>query len=341
MPPSPEDARRGLTRSPAQWEAEALAMVEEAERAQPGSPPGRSATRRPACSRTASAILAAAMDHLQLALDEPPVRDVPARAAGAAPARDGGGQPVDRASTCWTSRSAAATTVAEGGARCREGGPAGEPAGGARAGAGGDRGGAVAGPGPHRGPAGRGGGRSRGGDAALLQSVLDRRLAAAASAGERGRLLCRLALLAEANPDRTAEALTLFAARSTRSGQGAPRAWPARACGAWRPASSARRLPRRLSWRRRRARPARARAWMGRARRWRAIAWAPPRARCRWSRRRRRRSRRSPCCGRRITWRPATGRRPGLLDHHAELSKDGLGRDAGRVRRAPGGASRG
>ena len=50
----------------------------------------------------------------------------------------------------------------------------------------------------------------RGGDAALLQSVLDRRLAAAASAGERGRLLCRLALLAEADPDGTAEALDLW-----------------------------------------------------------------------------------------------------------------------------------
>src|SRR6476661_1410721 len=31
IPPTAEEARRGLTRSPAQWEAEALAMVEEAD----------------------------------------------------------------------------------------------------------------------------------------------------------------------------------------------------------------------------------------------------------------------------------------------------------------------
>ena len=62
----------------------------------------------------------------------------------------------------------------------------------------------------------------RGGDAALLQSVLDRRLAAAASAGERGRLLCRLALLAEANPERTADALDLWSrALDEEAGKGA------------------------------------------------------------------------------------------------------------------------
>ena len=62
----------------------------------------------------------------------------------------------------------------------------------------------------------------RGGDAALLQSVLDRRLAAAASAGERGRLLCRLALLAEAHPERTAEALDLWSrALDEDAGKGA------------------------------------------------------------------------------------------------------------------------
>ncbi len=54
---------------------------------------------------------------------------------------------------------------------------------------------------------GRGGGSS---DGALLQSVLERRLAAARTSGERGRLLCRLALLAEADPTRIADALGLW-----------------------------------------------------------------------------------------------------------------------------------
>src|SRR4029078_283348 len=71
MPPSPEDARRGLTRSPAQWEAEALAMVEEADartRVAVGIP--RYAAAR--MFEDGVGDLAAAMDHLQLALDEPP-----------------------------------------------------------------------------------------------------------------------------------------------------------------------------------------------------------------------------------------------------------------------------
>ena len=54
---------------------------------------------------------------------------------------------------------------------------------------------------------GRGGGAA---DGALLQSVLERRLAAARTSGERGRLLCRLALLAEADPTRIADALGLW-----------------------------------------------------------------------------------------------------------------------------------
>ena len=66
----------------------------------------------------------------------------------------------------------------------------------------------------------------RGGDAALLQSVLDRRLAAAASAGERGRLLCRLALLAEAQSraDRGgAGSVVAGARRGRRQGRGGAR----------------------------------------------------------------------------------------------------------------------
>src|SRR5262245_47735904 len=66
-----DDPRRGLARSPAQWEAEALAMVEEAD--------GRAGVSAGALRYTAARMfedgvgdLAAAMDHLQLALDEPP-----------------------------------------------------------------------------------------------------------------------------------------------------------------------------------------------------------------------------------------------------------------------------
>src|SRR4029078_5871537 len=95
MPPSPEDARRGLTRSPAQWEAEALAMVEEADartRVAVGIP--RYAAAR--MFEDGVGDLAAAMDHLQLALEEPPsttfrpgvaVRRLHARCAGSTATR--------------------------------------------------------------------------------------------------------------------------------------------------------------------------------------------------------------------------------------------------------------
>src|SRR6185436_2516052 len=50
----------------------------------------------------------------------------------------------------------------------------------------------------------------RTGDAALLRSVLERRLAGAASRPERARVLARLAQLAESDPGRLSEALALF-----------------------------------------------------------------------------------------------------------------------------------
>ena len=59
-------------------------------------------------------------------------------------------------------------------------------------------------------------------DAQLLQRALERRLAAATSSGDRGRLLCRLALLAEADPARAEEALTLWLrALGEEAGRGA------------------------------------------------------------------------------------------------------------------------
>ncbi len=67
----PDDARRGLVRSPAQWEAEALALVEEAD-ARDGATAG--ALRYAAARLFEEGVgdVAAAMDHLRLALEEPP-----------------------------------------------------------------------------------------------------------------------------------------------------------------------------------------------------------------------------------------------------------------------------
>ena len=66
----PDDARRGLSRSPAQWEAEALALVEEAD-AREGAVAG--ALRYAAARLFEEGVgdVAAAMDHLRLALEEP------------------------------------------------------------------------------------------------------------------------------------------------------------------------------------------------------------------------------------------------------------------------------
>src|ERR1022692_760544 len=68
---TPDDARRGVARSPAQWEAEALAMIEEAD-AREGVASG--ALRYAAARLFEDGVgdVAAAMEHLQLALDQPP-----------------------------------------------------------------------------------------------------------------------------------------------------------------------------------------------------------------------------------------------------------------------------
>jgi hypothetical protein len=221
MPPSPEDARRGLTRSPAQWEAEALAMVEEAD-VRTGIAAG---TLRYAAARMFEdgvGDLAAAMDHLQLALDEPPsatfrpvLRALRLHAVEA-------GSPWTAIDLLDIEMAAAGTIAAKAELAVQKAGLLENPLG-AR-----ERARAVIEealslvPGHTAALLALEESAVRGGDAALLQSVLDRRLAAAPSAGERGRLLCRLALLAEANPERTAEALDLWLrALDEEAGKGA------------------------------------------------------------------------------------------------------------------------
>ena len=209
IPPSAEDARRGLTRSPAQWEAEALAMVEEAD-ARTGVAAG---TLRYAAARMFEdgvGDLAAAMDHLQLALDEPPTATFrPVLRALRLHAVEAG-SPWTAIDLLDIEMAAAGTVAAKAELAVQKAGLLENPLG-AR-----DRARAVIEealalvPGHTAALLALEESAIRGGDSALLQSVLDRRLAAAASAGERGRLLCRLATLAEASPERTAEALDLW-----------------------------------------------------------------------------------------------------------------------------------
>src|SRR5580765_2120961 len=209
MPPSPEDARRNLSRSPAQWEAEALAMVEEAD-ARAGIAAG---TLRYAAARMFEdgvGDLAAAMDHLQLALDEPPTATFkPVLRALRLHAVEAG-SPWTAIDLLDIEVAAAGTVAAKAELLVQKASLLENPLG-AR-----ERARAVIEealslvPGHTAALLALEESAIRGGDPAMLQAVLDRRLAAAASAGERGRLICRLALLAEANAERTPEALDLW-----------------------------------------------------------------------------------------------------------------------------------
>jgi Tfp pilus assembly protein PilF len=221
MPPSPDDARRGLTRSPAQWEAEALAMVEEAD-ARAGVAAG--ALRYAAARMFEDGVgdLAAAMDHLQLALDEPATATFrPVLRALRLHAVEAG-SPWTAIDLLDTEIAAAGTVAAKAELAVQKAGLLENPLG-AR-----ERARAVIEealslvPGHTAALLALEESAIRGGDAVMLQAVLDRRLAAASSAGERGRLLCRLALLAEASPERTAEALDLWSrALDEDAGKGA------------------------------------------------------------------------------------------------------------------------
>ena len=209
MPTSPDDGRRGMSRSPAQWEAEALAMVEEAD-ARTGIASG---TLRYAAARMFEdgvGDLAAAMDHLQLALDEPPTATFRPVLRGLRLHAVEAGSPWTAIDLLDIEIAVAGTVAAKAELLVEKAGLLENPLG-AR-----DRARAVIEealalvPGHTAALLALEESAIRGGDAALLQSVLDRRLAAASSAGERGRLLCRLALLAESNPERIPEALDLW-----------------------------------------------------------------------------------------------------------------------------------
>ena len=207
-----DDPRRGLARSPAQWEVEALAMVEEAD-ARAGVAAG--ALRYAAARMLEDGVgdLAAAMDHLQLALDEPPAATF---------------RPILRAlrihaietGSVWSAidlldiEISAATTVGARADLAVEKAELLEHRLLARARARVVLDGALALVPDHHGAllaleatALRAGDAA---EAALLEKVLEKRLRAAATAPERACLLCRLALLAEADPQRTAEALALW-----------------------------------------------------------------------------------------------------------------------------------
>jgi len=211
-----DEPRRGAARSPAQWEAEALALVDEAD-AREGAAAG--ALRYAAASLLEEEVgdVAAAMDHLRLALEEPPeltfrpvLRALRLHAVETGSfwtaidllevERKAAADPVERADLAVEKAYLLAHPL-EAPARAREvleEALAQQP---------GHAAALLALEENTLGALGRGGGAA---DGALLQSVLERRLAGARSPGERGRLLCRLALQAESDPARVADALALW-----------------------------------------------------------------------------------------------------------------------------------
>jgi Tfp pilus assembly protein PilF len=210
-----DDVRRALSRSPAQWEAEALALVEEAE-AREG--PMGGAFRYAAARMLEEGVgdVAAAVEHLELAIDDP------AEASFRAVLRALRLHAVENGSA-WTAidlidveRAAASESderldlIVEKGELLEH---------------------ALSAPIEARAvimealalrpahPAAllaleasalRAMAAGEGAGPALLQSVLERRLAHARAPAERGRILCRLALLAESDPRRSTEALALW-----------------------------------------------------------------------------------------------------------------------------------
>jgi tetratricopeptide (TPR) repeat protein len=201
--------RRGIERSPAQWEAEALATAEEAD-SREGLAEG--ALRYASARMLADGVgdTAAAIDHLQLALATPPALTFrPALRALRLHALEAGS--FWAAAEMLDIEIGGAASVAERADLLLEKGYLFE-----------DR---LLASGPARQaieealglqPAHRGALAAlqeiaeRTADASLLRTALERRLTGASDPGERARVLAGLGLLAEADPARGAEALVLY-----------------------------------------------------------------------------------------------------------------------------------
>ena len=176
------EGRRGLERSPAQWEAEALATAEEAE-SREGVAAG--ALRYAAARMLEDGVgdTVAAADHLQMAVGSPPASTFrPVLGALRVWLRPSTRAAPGRRRSCPRRRRGGGIVVGGGARRSarREGVPLRGRAARVRAGPAGARGGARARAGAPRGA--RGAARDRGpqpGDAALLRTVLERKLAPA------------------------------------------------------------------------------------------------------------------------------------------------------------------
>jgi tetratricopeptide (TPR) repeat protein len=203
------EGRRGLERSPAQWEAEALSTAEEAE-SREGVAAG--ALRYAAARMLEDGVgdTVAAADHLQMAVASPPGATFrPVLGALRVAAIEAGStwtatELLDAEAEAATSVSERADLLVEKAYLFEDGLLASEPARQALEAA------------LALVPAHRGALEAlheiadRSADAALLRGVLERKLAGASSPRERARLLARLAQLAEADPGRLSDALALY-----------------------------------------------------------------------------------------------------------------------------------
>jgi tetratricopeptide (TPR) repeat protein len=203
------DGKRGIERSPAQWEAEALATAEEAE-SREGVAAG--ALRYAAARMLEDGVgdTVAAADHLQMAVAAVPTQTFrPVLGALRVHAIEAGStwaaiELLDAEAAAASSVAERADLLVEKAYLFEDGLLASEPARQALEAALGLV------------PAHRGALEAlheiadRTGDGALLRTVLECKLAGAASRPERARVLARLAQLAEADPSRLAEALALY-----------------------------------------------------------------------------------------------------------------------------------
>jgi tetratricopeptide (TPR) repeat protein len=203
------DGRRGLERSPAQWEAEALATAEEAETREGGA---AGALRYAAARMLEDGVgdVSAAADHLQMAVTALPIQTFrPVLGALRIHAIEAGSiwaatELLDTEAASAGSVTERADLLVEKAYLFEDGLLASEPA----------RQAVEAALGLV--PAHRGALEAlqeiadRTADPALLRTVLERKLAGAGSRPDRARILARLAQLAEADPGRLSEALALF-----------------------------------------------------------------------------------------------------------------------------------